>query len=552
MNASDYTAPLVPFTQTPEGLSLMPHQQEAVERALRNRQYLIAHEQGTGKTITGIMLAQSLVQNGIRPVLVSCPPSLRVNWANEFAKWAPHLTVAQLKTKRPTEDAEHPYAGLPDADVLLVTDGTLAGFHNWYIGGVRPWTWDDTTKPKFDEDGNVVPYQFFDRDFGMGVGALIVDECQRIASTRGTARTGAWLTIGQARSTMPKFLLSGTPFSKSRVNLKQLVAGFTTVAERHTVITTNKDGEVTGTRQCVDAQDWLDTFAPTIKGQYGKRAQAHTERLHDEMFDAVRGWAHRVRTADVITDLPDLGRITVAGELEGEFARAYKRAETDLASWLLSFYGSSKAESMMRAEALIRVQELRRLVGRAKVQAVIEQVSLLLDVPEGEDREQVLVMCTHSFVREELLKHFGKSHKVGTIHGGQTAEQKQAVVEAWQDGEVDVLVANVMAGSVGFTMTAGRHIVFAELPWNSADLVQSEARLQRKGQTRTVVSTAMLGTKADGGRTIDHDLWGALQSKFGEAEGVLDGNHNADLTDEEVVSVAVATLKAFAQRLGIG
>ena len=33
-----------------------------------------------------------------------------------------------------------------------------------------------------------------------------------------------------------------------------------------------------------------------------------------------------------------------------------------------------------------------------------------------------------------------KTHKVGTIHGGMTAEQKQKTVEAWQDGKVDIIV----------------------------------------------------------------------------------------------------------------
>lgn len=555
------TAPLVPFTHTPEGLTLMPHQQEAVERALRNRQYLIAHEQGTGKTITGIMLAQSLVQNGVRPVLVVVPPSLRVNWRDEFAKWAPSLSIAELKQKAPLDLRDAPYAGLPSADVILATDGTLAGYSNWYIGGPRTFTWDEVwakdAKGRFlrddkgqkvrrvNADGSPFVPTYITRDFGMGVGALIVDECQRVSSTRGTARTGAFVHVGQERDEMPKFLLSGTPFTKSRVNLSMLMRGLGGLWSRHTRLV----DEVLV--PCTDSKEWLDEFAPAI-GTQGQRGVAHTERLHDEMFDGVWGWAHRVRTADVITDLPDMGRVTVSAGLSGEWAKRYREADRDLASWLVRCYGSDKAERMMRAEALSRIQELRRLVGRAKIESVAEQVSLMLDVPEGEDREQVLVMCSHTFVRETLMGIFAKQGwRVGTIHGGMTAEAKQKVVRQWQAGELDVVVANVVSASVGFTMTAGRHCVFAEIPWSSSDLLQSESRLLRLGQSRTVVSTVTVGSNGNGGRTIDHDLWSVVQAKFGEAKGVLDGEYEASLTDADKESIAMQILRARARNMGL-
>lgn len=553
---------IVPVLNTPDGLTLMEHQRDAVLRALLNRQYLIAHEQGTGKTITGIMLAQSLVANGIAPVLVIVPPSLRVNWRDEFSKWAPHLTLAELNDRKPVDIQDAPYAGLPDADVIIATDGTLAGYANWFIGGLRPWTWDEVwardargryirdkkgaKMPRMNEDGTPFVPTYITRDFGRGVGALIVDECQRVSSVRGTARAGAFVTIGEAHPTMPKFLLSGTPFTKSRVNLSVLMRGLDTVYARHK--RTDKNGNLV---TCTDGKAWLDEFAPVIKGAQGQRGRANCERLHDEMFHAVSGWAHRVRTADVITDLPNMGRVTVAGAISGEHAKNYKTAEENLETWLVRCYGSAKAESMMRAEALTKIQELRRLVGRAKVEAVCEQIALLLDTPDGEDREQVLVMANHTDVREQIIRHFSDTHRVATIHGGQSAEQKSAVVRAWQEREVDLVVANVISGSVGFTMTAGRHVVFAEIPWNSSDLVQSEARLMRKGATRTVVSTVIVGRKPNGGRTIDDDLWGVVQGKFREAEAVLDGNHDASLTTDEQKSIALEVLEAFARRRGL-
>lgn len=510
--------------------NLMPHQVEVVRRATQQRHFLIAHEQGTGKTITGIMLAQSALAFGAKRVLVVCPPSLTWNWKNEFAKWAPNVSTEILNKRKPVDREGSECGGLPDVDVIIATDGALAGYNRWFIGGHQRFTWDDENAK--DERGNRIIPDYFMRDFGRGVDALIVDECQRVSSMRA-GRGVAFAHLCAERPAMPKWLLSGTPFTKTRVGLYQLAKGLNAF-DRHEI-----DG-----KPC-DAKAWLDHFAPAVDS-YGARGQANTEQLHAEMFDPQTGWAHRVRSADVIDDLPNMGRIIREGELQGEWARKYKRAEEDLEQWLIDTRGHAKAESMMKAEALIRVQELRRLVGRAKVESVIAHIALTVESTEDGEREPVLVLTTHTDIREAIMEHFTKAGlKVGTIHGGMTAQAKQAVVDGWQEGKYDLVVANVISASVGFTMTEGRHIVFAELPWNSMDIVQSEARLLRKGQKRDVCSQVVLGVKSDGTRTIDDRLWGLLEGKFREAKAVMDGEMVDTMVGESEESLAMAILRSY-------
>ena len=135
--------------------------------------------------------------------------------------------------------------------------------------------------------------------------------------------------------------------------------------------------------------------------------------------------------------------------------------------------------------------------------------------------------------------------RVGTIHGSMTAEAKQAVVDGWQEKQYDIVVANVISASVGFTMTEGRHIVFAELPWNSADVVQAEARLLRKGQERDVCSQVVLGVQTSGKRTIDDRLWGLLEGKFREAKAVMDGEMVETMVGDDEQSLAMAILNSY-------
>ena len=514
--------------------NLMPHQVEVVRTATQKRHYLVAHEQGTGKTITGIMLAQSALNHGARQVLVVCPPSLTFNWVQEFAKWAPEVTTDIINKRAPLDREGAECGGLPTAQVLIVTDGALHGYNRWFIGGKQKFTWDDENAK--DEYGNRIVPDYFTRDFGRGVDALIVDECQRVSSGRA-GRGRAFNHLCAERATMPKWLLSGTPFTKTRVGLYNLMQGL------------NAFGAHTIDDKPADAKAWLDHFAP-VAGTYGARGQANTEQLHAEMFHPVTGWAHRVLTADVITDLPNMGRILRNAELTGKKARDYKRAETDLEQWLIDSRGSAKAERMMKVEALTRVAELRRLAGQAKVEAVIAQIELTRESAEEDAHDPILVVCNHTDVRESILAHFTeKGLRVGTIYGGIDTATKQGVVDAWQAGELDLVVANVISSSVGFTMTNGRHIIFAELPWNSMDVVQAEARLLRKGQSRDVCSQVMLGVQSNGKRTVDDRLWGLLQGKFSEAKSVMDGEEVQTMEQQE--SLAMAILRTYAEDLGV-
>ena len=516
--------------------NLMPHQVEVVRTATQKRHFLIAHEQGTGKTITGIMLAQSALAFGAKQVVVVCPPSLTFNWVQEFYKWAPAVTTCIINKRKPVDREGSEFAGLPDADVVIMTDGALAGYNRWLIGGTQRFTWDDENA--MDEQGNRIIPDYFQRSFGRGVDALIVDECQRVSSSRA-GRGRAFSHLCAERPAMPKWLLSGTPFTKTRVGLYNLAKGLNAFGA-HTIDDKPADGKA-----------WLDHFAPAVDS-YGSRGQANSEQLHAEMFHPVTGWAHRVLTAEVIDDLPNMGRIIRRGELRGEYAKRYKRAETDLEQWLIDSRGHEKAERMMKAEALMRVQELRRLVGKAKVESVIDHITLTLESAEEGDHEPVLVLANHTDIRQQVMEHFEKAgYRVGTIHGSMTAEAKQAVVNAWQAHEYDIVVANVISASVGFTMTEGRHIVFAELPWNSMDVVQSEARLLRKGQTRDVCSQVVLGVQSNGNRTIDDRLWGLLEGKFREAKVVLDGAEVDTMVGDTEESIAKAILRSYADDLGV-
>ena len=60
--------------------------------------------------------------------------------------------------------------------------------------------------------------------------------------------------------------------------------------------------------------------------------------------------------------------------------------------------------------------------------------------------------------------------------------------DAWNAGEVDVLLAHPASCAYGLNLQAGgNHIVWFGLPWNYELYVQANKRLHRQGQTEKVI-----------------------------------------------------------------
>ena len=358
---------------------------------------------------------------------------------------------------------------LPDADVIVIGDSTVQQWAGALLG-------------RF--------------------GALIVDEAHRHKNP-DAKRAKALKDIARTVSG-PKVLMSGTPTPNGR------------------------HAELPAQIEILGPTAWSDIggkgrfwnhFCPKV--DQWSRGNDHTEELHELLHGS---WMLRKRRHEVL-DLPNKGRAGLHIEGRGTAVRRYTQAEDDLIAFL---HGEGRSwEGAQKAEALVRLTTLRHLAGEAKIEAVADHVSDLLDEQGG-----VFIVAEHHDVMDGLADRLLK-YGVATIRGGMTDAQKTEAVDAFTSGKKRVLIGQVTSAGVGLTLHGGglnHKVVFAQLPWTPADLRQAEDRLHRIGQTNDV-SVEVTLCSIDGRWTIDERLWGLLESKADSTGRLIDGEAEVLLDD---------------------
>lgn len=467
-------------------MPLLGHQQDAVARihadvAAYGGSY-VGDEMGLGKTFEA--LAAIALGANTYPALVVCPPSVTLNWRNEARRLIPGVRIEVLSGMKPSLPAP--------ADIYIMGDAVLA---KW--AGLRSVKYTDNKgiERKRDVVDGVLTH--------MGIRAIVVDEAHRFKSYKAQRARAAMTFADTLPTGALRVLMSGTA-----------------VVNRAEELSTQL--RIAGVDHLFGGWfSFLNYYAPKID-RYGTRGSAHLDELHQRMTSTF--YLRRLR--DEVLTLPGKGRTLVGTAMTGKAAAEYIEAQDDLIAYVRGTRGKVAAERAGKAEALVLLNTLRRLIGSAKLDATIDYVKDLVD--EG---EQVFVAAWHADVVAAITKAFPGAVQV---IGGMGVEAKQAAVEAFQAGTAKVLVGNIVAAGVGITLTAARHIVVAELPWTPGDLQQVEDRLDRIGQTRKVVVHIMLGT--NGVATVDERLMGILNDKAAVTGAIMDGQAATIIDDDSITS----------------
>lgn len=141
-------------------------------------------------------------------------------------------------------------------------------------------------------------------------------------------------------------------------------------------------------------------------------------------------------------------------------------------------------------------------VQNAKIEALFEDV-------EASNGNPFLVFYNFKHDAERILKHL-KIFKPKILEGVKD-------LAAWNKKEIPLLLAHPASAGHGLNMQAGGNLIgWFGLPWSLELYQQAVARLDRQGQTQSVINRRYI-TKG----TMDEDVLRALENKTGGQEALM-------------------------------
>ena len=315
-------------------------------------------------------------------------------------------------------------------------------------------------------------------DFGPQI--IILDESHHLKNTK-TKRTKAIINI--IKSCKPKSILalSGTPV------INRPIEFFTTLK----------------ILKPSDFGNWLYYAKKYCNGHQTRfgwevNGASNTKELSSRLRDLMI----RRKKEDVLKELPDKVRVTSEVELTPSMRREYEKAIHQ--AYLDNDDGAH----------LAAISAGRRKVGLAKVKAAIEWIE--------EYHSQglpVVVFAHHRAVLNALQESCDKKQIMcRTIAGDTSHEARGKIVEAFQKGQLDVVLISTLAGGVGITLTRASNVLFVERQWTPAAEEQAEDRLHRIGQKRSVTIRYLMVPG-----TVDEDMAELIEEKRSVLHSILDG-----------------------------
>ncbi len=434
----------------PSGRDYLPYQRAGIAYALERTNCIIGDEPGLGKTIQAIGIANAL---GARRVLVVCPASIRLNWKREIGIWSTYRHTFDREVLTETILTGKDIDKIDNADYLVISYDLLrnTAIHK----ALRSIEWDlaildeahylksvnakrtravfgGGARPVADKDGNI-PYSFYNK--------ALLDKFKRTVAMTGTplpnrprecytlARGLDWASIDYLSE--DAFLFRYNPSMQ--------------VANGHNI----------------DAKGRL----PELNARL--RCNIMVRRLKK----------------DVLPQLPDKRYEMTYVETDGSIRNVLAKEA------LIDFNPDDLFNSDFTLDGT-PISTLRREMGEAMVDRVVEYIKYMMDVVE---HPKIILYAHHKAVIAALMVELANYNPVLHTGGMKTENKEESKRIFMEDKHARIFVGQLdtMEGVDGLQSVCS-DVVFAEPAWTPGRNEQCVDRAHRIGQHDNVVAHFLL------------------------------------------------------------
>lgn len=232
----------------------------------------------------------------------------------------------------------------------------------------------------------------------------------------------------------------------------------------------------------------------------------HTE----ELCKRVQTIMIRRMKENVLTELPPTQRIPIYIDLDNR--KEYEQVKNNFLSWYKQEKGKKGYKKAKKAQAVVKLGQLRKTSGKGKITAQKQWIDDYLESNDG----KLVIFCYH----QEVFIKMCQIYKKIAAFGGKSGKQRNIEVKKFQtDPKCRLFIGTIKADKEAITLTAASAVVFLELGWTPGEHDQAEDRINRIGQMADSVTAYYLL----GRNTIDEHVWNLIEEKRRILAQVLDG-----------------------------
>jgi SNF2 family DNA or RNA helicase len=440
-----------------------PHnyQKYCIDRLINEPALGLLLDMGLGKTVTTLTAIKELkyYRFEVRKVLVIAPKKVaETTWSKEAAKWE-HLQCLRV-SKVLGSKSKRIAALAATADVYVINRENV----EW-----------------------LVEYYRNDWPFDM----VVVDE----SSSFKDRNTKRWKALKRVRLKINRIvLLTGTPSSNGLIDLWAQIYLLDEGARLGKTLGQFRERYFNPDKRSAER---IFTYKP----KYG--AEEAIQNLIGDICISMK--------AEDYLELPDCMTVNTSVVLDTKAQKAYETLEKKA---LLEVNGETITADMaatltgkllqLAGGAVYDADHNAQLIHTCKIEAFME----LIDSLNG---EHALVFYRYQHERDRILEALSKTKLRVRLFKNADDET------AWNNGEIDILLAHPASTAYGLNLQdGGHHVIWFGPIWSLEQYQQANKRLHRQGQKYPVIIHHLI---AEG--TVDEDVIKALDNKCGVQEALL-------------------------------
>lgn len=515
---------------------------------------LLGHDMGLGKTQMMLAaVAKRLHEVGGYAVMVA-PPVAKAGYIGDLQACFPHLRMHHLQGRKagyrcsncgdamlwPTMAHPAPECAVeagvcvprldvPQADIYFISDDPQT---------LQAWL--TVPHEHTDRHGNTVTTMNAS-PFAKGCAMFTRDEIHRDKGIDGSpakgVRTKVMDVLGHAlrEANVPRIGATGTLLTNKPIEgyLPLMFLG------GESLITAVTPGATTPVgykfRYCNPQK--VHVGGGRFKTDFGGVDLSQMHNLHEYLRRTVYA---RIEKSDLGDVLPNSGWIVKPIALPDTAMRDYDRYAKDILAAIMDEGGVEAYLRASRAIKLVQIMKLWEKAGTAKAQAAADYVTDLVD--QG---RQVVTFHHHAATMQAMLKALAKAGITYTIiDGSVTGDARIQAITEFQNGDVQVVLAQLGAAGMAVTLTAAADAVFVQCPWSAGSLKQAADRIlrvddrtmERAKAGEAITWHVLQACYADGSTTFDANQWDVLTRKVAVVDAVNAGKPVTMSEDDLVVA----------------